>query len=141
MTPRGRPWLLDDGERINVNSLSASCRYVSLLASPRDCFLIWLGPSNRGFLTHHLLSCVSFLRALRVLSRTLSSSSDVSSIPPIGCFLVDVFLVPYILLWFLICCFSFHLYPTSSSPSSTCPVGLLEAPAVRAAPPPCFAGG
>ena len=46
-----------------------------------------------------------------------------------------------ILLLFLICCFSFRLYSMTSSPSSTCPVGLREAPAVRVAPLPCFVGG
>ena len=46
-----------------------------------------------------------------------------------------------ILLCFLICCFSFCLYSMTYSPSSTYPVGLLEAPAVRAVPLPCFIGG
>ena len=87
------------------------------------------------------IPCRRLLGVGKACSRVVSSSSEVPSIPPVGCFLVDVFSVLYLLLWSLICCFSFRLYSTPSSPSSTCLVELLEALAVRAAPLPCFVGG
>ena len=157
VTLRGHPWLLvvfswhylATGKRSNVDSLAASCRFALFLriasrsggTSPIGV-APWFGcsPSNRGSRTRHFLSCVSSLRISRVFSRT-PSSSDVSSILLICSFLVEVFSVLYILLWFLIRCFPFRLYSTPSSPSSTYPVGLLEALAVRAAPLPCFVGG
>ena len=84
--------LLGDGERINIDSLPVSCRYASLLASPQNCVSIWLGPSNQGFLTCHHRSWFFFGsgKAPRVLSRTLSSSSEVSFIPTVDYLLVEV---------------------------------------------------
>ena len=140
---------LSTGKRTNVDSLAASCQYALLLriacrsgGTPPIGVAPWFGcsPSNWGSRTRHLLSCVPSLRISRVFSRT-PSSSDVSSILLICSFLVEVFSVLYILLWFLIRCFPFRLYSTPSSPSSTYPVGLLEALAVRAAPLPCFISG